>query len=106
MIISPNLSAGETPRLGVKIFWVVSGGFEVEKQRRKERKSFADQIKKIKFIAMNKKLAQYGFWFYILGLILSIFFPKIIYGNIVVTVAYFAICLVFIYFIYFRKVRS
>ena len=55
---------------------------------------------------MNRKVARYGLWFYLLTFFVAIIFPKKVFGNIYILLAYLVVALLFIYFIYFKKVKS
>ncbi len=55
---------------------------------------------------MNKKAARYGLYFYLITMIIAFIFPKDVFGNIFVLGCYFVICLTFLYFIYFRKLKN
>ena len=52
---------------------------------------------------MNKKIARYGLWFYIITMIISFIFPKQLFGNIFFVGIYLVICLTLLYFTYFWK---
>jgi|GEM_PF-2859322 len=55
---------------------------------------------------MKKTIARYGFLFYIITMILSFIFPKVMFGNIYVLSIYLVVCLTFIYLIYFYKTKK
>jgi hypothetical protein len=55
---------------------------------------------------MNKKIARYGLWFYLLTMTLSFIFPKMLFGNIYIVGIYLVSCLIFLYFIYFWKAKK
>lgn len=55
---------------------------------------------------MNKKMARYGLWFYLITMVLSFIFPKLIFGNIVIVCVYLVVCLTLLYFIYFWKIKK
>jgi|APGre2960657373_1045057.scaffolds.fasta_scaffold12123_1 hypothetical protein len=51
---------------------------------------------------MNKKMARYGFYFYIVNMILLMLFPKKLYSNLYY-LGGFAICSIILLFFIFRK---
>lgn len=55
---------------------------------------------------MNKQAARYGFYFYIITMIIAFAFPNQVFGNMFVLGSYLFICLTFIYFIYYKKAKK
>ena len=55
---------------------------------------------------MNKRMARLGFFFYIPATFLFLLFPKQVFGNIYILLAYLLGCLIFIYLIFFRKTKT
>ena len=55
---------------------------------------------------MNKKIARYGFIFYLLTQLLFFIFPKQLLENIYILSAYLVLCLTFLYFIYNLKTNN
>lgn len=55
---------------------------------------------------MNKQAARYGLFFYLITMVVAFIFPKKVFGNIMFIGAYFIICLIFLYFIFFRKLKN
>jgi hypothetical protein len=51
---------------------------------------------------MNKKIARYGFYFYIVNMVLLMLFPKKLYSNLYY-LGGFAICSIILLFFIFRK---
>lgn len=52
---------------------------------------------------MNKKAARIGLYFYVPITFIALIYPKKFIGNTYLLMAYLAICLIFIYFIFRKK---
>jgi hypothetical protein len=52
---------------------------------------------------MNKKIARYALWFYLVMVVLFFLFPAYTIGNTYVLVFYLVASLVFLYFIFWHK---
>ena len=58
--------------------------------------------KLILILIMNNRIARLGLYFYIINLVLILIFPKL-FGNIFYIFSYLFICIVIIFFIYYKK---
>lgn len=55
---------------------------------------------------MNKRIARYGGWFYLITISLSFIFPEFFFGNTILIIIELLVYLTFIYFMFFWNTKK